>query len=146
MNLKNLLILFLIADLALSSCESNEEIDSSSSAQMMTGSDAELAIIMRQIHEDSKRLKKQISNSQTLGNVAPEYLREILSAGTTDTNVKVPLFDAFAETYIYYIEAIYSDTLGIQKELFNNAINTCVQCHGEFCPGPIKTIQKLEIQ
>jgi len=146
MDLKNLLILFLIANLAISACNNNPEIDSSSSEQMMTGSDAELAIIMRQIHDDAKRLKKQISNSNSIGDEAPGYLKEIIGAVTTDSTVEGPVFEAFAQTYINNIQAIYTDTSGSQKDLFNEAIATCIDCHGEFCPGPVKTIKKLYIK
>ena len=146
MDLKNHLILFIILTFLHSACNESVEVGSSSSAQMMTGSNAELAILMRQIHDDAKKLKIEVQSANGLGGDAPEYLQNIIRAETTDSTVEGPLFEAFAETYIRNIQAIYSDTSGIQKDLYNAAITTCVECHGEFCTGPVKTIKKLYIE
>lgn len=131
---------------AILACNNTSQDNAGTAEQMMTGSDAELAIIMRQIHEDAKSLKEQIIKSQYIGDEIPEYLQEIIAAETTDSLVEGPVFEAFAQTYINNIQAIYKDTSGSQKDLFNDAIATCIDCHGEFCPGPVKTIKKLYIK
>ena len=33
----------------------------------------------------------------------------------------------------------------VQKEQYSRVINACVQCHQEFCPGPIRRINKLKL-
>lgn len=143
--IKSLLILFVILLFAVTACNEAVKIEDRSSKNMMTGSNAELAIIMRKIHEDAKKLKKEINSADDLAGHAPEYLQNIIGAETTDSTVEGPLFDAFAESYINNIQAIYADTTGAHKDLYNAAIATCVECHGEFCPGPVKTIEKLYI-
>ena len=136
------ILLILVSFITIFSCAGPDGKDEGAS---MEGSDAELAVIMRQIHEDAKALKTKIVSGEDLGDDLPGYLERIKIAEKTDPAVGGPVFEAFTETYIQNIEAIYADTSNLKQELFNEAIVTCVRCHGEFCPGPVKTIKKLRI-
>jgi hypothetical protein len=127
-------------------CNDPTQIKNIKDQPMMGGSDAELAIIMRQIHKDSKAIRLHIKDSTDFRSITPEYLQDMIGAETTDPDVKGSLFDAFAQTYLNNMDALYGTSEDQKKELFNTVVNSCIDCHGEFCPGPIDTIEKLKFK
>ena len=104
--------------------------------------DSELALLMRFVHDQAKSLKGEVVNAQAL----PDYNKEIefiTSANPTRPSVQGPEFEAFAR---YYIEKNKNVFEAPGKDSYNDMIESCVACHNEFCPGPVRTIKKLTIK
>lgn len=107
-----------------------------------TVQDSELALLMREIHENAKLLKLLLQNEEALDPYKAD-VDFILEAKPTRPAVQGPEFEAFARYYIKMNEDVYSDP---NIENYNSLVESCVACHQEFCPGPIKTIKKLHIK
>lgn len=101
--------------------------------------DSELALLMRKIHIDAKLMRTEIKE----GKVALIYdpsIEFIVSATPTKPNVQGQEYDAFARYYIQKVQDLVETN---SEEDYNKMVESCVACHQEFCPGPIKTIKKL---
>ena len=107
-----------------------------------TAQDSELALLMREIHENAKLLKLLLQNGDDLKPYGSDF-DFILEAQPTRPAVQGPEFESFARYYIKMNEDVYSEP---SIENYNSLVESCVACHQEFCPGPIKTIKKLHIK
>ena len=105
--------------------------------------DSELALLMRDMFEESDSLKRLVMDGKQLSGL--KKYQDIHSAIPTDPTVQGPVFEAFAEAYINSIEALEaSDSASVFN--FNHMVDQCMNCHTEFCPGPRKRIKKLYIR
>jgi hypothetical protein len=119
------------------SIENNEEI--------VMYEDSELAVLMRGIHENAKIWRDSLVN----GSVVLDSI-EIYSALTqsvpTDSGVVGPLYNGLAQNYqIALNDFLSAEDIQLAKKSYNNLVSACLSCHGEFCPGPMKTIRKLKV-
>ncbi|HWY37894.1 MAG TPA: hypothetical protein VNY73_05005, partial [Bacteroidia bacterium] len=55
-------------------------------------------------------------------------------------------FDAFAAGYVDNLQLLCRSSKAEYVKNYNAVINSCLNCHSDHCPGPIKTIEKLKIQ
>lgn len=107
--------------------------------------DSELALLMRNLYFEADSIKKLIVNDE--GNISEEFIAElerIHTASPTDPEVKTAEFTAFNELMINEAKAL-KETTDNKKEIFNQFVNRCIDCHQVVCPGPIKRIKKLVI-
>jgi len=105
----------------------------------------ELALLMKEIHEDAKvwRAELEAGNQPSDSLKIYEYLE---SSTPTKAEVNGPDFEGFASMYQARLDSMfYAGELDMAKDAYNNLISSCVDCHGEYCPGPIPTIKKLYI-
>jgi hypothetical protein len=103
--------------------------------------DSELALLMRSIHEDAKAIRQVIKQKQD-GHDPLSDFDFILAATPTKDNVQGPEFEAMARYYLQKNAQLLED---LDQVSYNEMVESCVACHQSFCPGPIKTIQKLYI-
>ncbi|MCF8277933.1 MAG: hypothetical protein K9J17_14460 [Flavobacteriales bacterium] len=105
--------------------------------------DSELALLMRDMFEESDSLKQLVIEGRQLSGL--KKYKDIHSAVPTDATVRGPVFDAFAKNYIESIKALEAaDSVSVFR--FNKMVDQCMNCHTEFCPGPKKRIKQLYIQ
>ncbi len=107
---------------------------------------SELAILMRQIHEDAKDWRSVLeSDSLVLDSV--KVYEALISSTPTNPDVAGPVFDGFAKNYQNSVDAfLQAKDITLAKVAYNNLVTSCLSCHGEFCPGPMKTIKKLKVK
>lgn len=104
--------------------------------------DSELALLMRDMFDESDSLKARVVAGQPLSGL--RKYKEIHSAIPTDTTVRGPVFDSFAHAYIQSLRTLEAaDSNRVFR--FNEMVDQCMSCHTEFCPGPRKRIRQLYI-
>lgn len=125
-------------------CEQKKECSSGSRKRPINpNGDSELALLMRDMFTESDSLKQLVEEGKQLSGL--RKYQEIHSAIPTDSTVRGPVFEAFAQNYIQSIKALEaSDSASIFN--FNHMVDQCMNCHTEFCPGPKKRIKKLYIR
>jgi len=132
-------------------CSANDKKEQKESCTTTTSAinpngDSELALLMRRLRLNTDSLKQLIANKE--GNISDAYIAELErahSAIPTDPNVKTPEFTAFNDLIITQAKALQNASIENRTKEFNQLINSCVNCHLRFCPGPIEAIQKLNI-
>ena len=106
--------------------------------------DSELAILMRDLVENTEKVKKQIINGEEI-----EFFVEFAKLHTsvpTEADLRDNgLYTAFAESYINSVKELIN-TENDKTKLYNNMIQSCINCHQQICPGPVKRIRKLKIK
>jgi hypothetical protein len=105
--------------------------------------DSELAWLMRQMYDDSEKIRTAILNN-SLPNDFRKKFKSIHTATPTDMSVKGEVFDHSAKAFLQTLDKFYTNKEN-QVENFNLVVNACVSCHQNYCPGPIKRIKKLSI-
>lgn len=139
--MRNLFVLLIIG-FAIS-CQEKQESKSKDARPINPNGDSELALLMRDMFEESDSLKQLVLQGKSLSGL--EKYENIHSAIPTDPTVTGPVFEAFATSYIESIKALEaSDSTSIFN--FNQMVDQCMNCHTEFCPGPKKRIKKLYIR
>jgi hypothetical protein len=121
--------------------------------QINPNGDSELAIVMRNLFDNSLEIKNHIIELDTLkSNKLPNKLIEkftynlnlLHSAKPTDKNLRDDgVYRAFANAYINTSEKF---TNNLSHKNFNTMVNNCIQCHEKFCLGTIQKINKLYIR
>ena len=107
--------------------------------------DSELALLMRKMYLDADSIKQLIITET--GTVSDEFIKEletVHTANPTDPDVKTATFDAFNQSLISQAKALQGNPENKTEE-FNRLVSRCIDCHQNFCPGPIKRIKKLRI-
>jgi len=102
-----------------------------------------LVQMMRAQEADVKVLRQRIMDGDTLLNdlvLIHDFTEgEPSSPDKNDGN--------FPELSAAFVEAYNSLTVKPRKvDQFNNMITSCVDCHEQFCPGPIRQIKNLRIE
>ncbi|MBL7883682.1 MAG: hypothetical protein JNL69_06410 [Bacteroidia bacterium] len=155
LSLKNKITVFsflIVFILLLANCSGNsDKVQSEQSDKkedcskpLNPNGDSELALLMRKMMHTSESLKEMIKQ----GNLPKEFPEEFLKIHTaqpTDSETKKESFDAFASNYISNMKLLFESPKDELTKNYNAVITSCVSCHSEHCPGPLKAINKLKI-
>jgi len=133
----------------LFSCSSEKEKPSETKKTEVfnPNGDSELALAMRKIFDQTEEIKSSLKEGDII--VPKDYIENLKSFHTavpTDSEVKVDEFFGFVKAIdIAAQELEKRNDIDAQKEQYSRVINACVQCHQQFCPGPIRRINKLKL-
>jgi len=142
--MKRLAILLLVM-LTVFACAENQEDKAESQKEMKMAEFSELALLMKEIHEDAKKWKAELEAGEQPADSLKIY-EKIVTSTPTKAEVKGPVFEGFAAMYQARLDSLFhAGELDMAKDAYNNLISSCVDCHGQYCPGPIPTIEKLYI-
>ena len=138
---KQCIILFIIL-YTVACSRSNEE---NCAAPANPNGDSELAMLMREMTVHVEAERKNLDAGKGPGQL-PENHDKIKTAVPTDTKQLTGNFNGFADVYLDALNAYHSSSAENQKFTYNNLVKSCISCHKEECPGPIKRIEKLLIK
>ncbi len=105
---------------------------------------SEMTVLMQQTFSKMLETKENIIHQKDIGSF-PAYTKNIHNATLTNSGFKNSDFKKLSDTYIQNMVKTYTGEKSQRKENFNTAVNSCVQCHENFCKGPIPKIKKLWI-
>lgn len=98
-----------------------------------------MALMMRAIYDQSKTMRTDLEAGKALDSSFYRFL-EFHQLEPTDSTVLVEVFYEHNEKF----KAAYEELLrASDKPAYNAMLTACVNCHEDFCPGPIKRINKL---
>lgn len=112
--------------------------------QRFPNEDAPLALLMREMFEDLEEVKVAVGNGERIKSYVEKH-RNLLEVKPTDPKVKTPIFHMMGEAYLESLANLEESPLELVKANYQTVINTCLGCHQQYCPGPVKRIQQLEI-
>lgn len=102
-----------------------------------------MAMMMRAIYDQSAEMRKWVEAGKPLDSTQFRFL-EFHQLEPTDSTVLVEVFYKHNQDF----KAAFEDLMqaGVaDKEKYNTLLTKCVSCHEDFCPGPIKRINKLKL-
>ena len=129
----------LLCAIALQSCDSGKKAECKK--PINPNGDSELALLMREMASTTELWKDEVRD----GELASELdVSTIKTATPTDSTVSGATFNGFADAYTASIEHFLDDD-SVSVYRFNQMVDKCMSCHSEFCPGPMKRIEKMYI-
>lgn len=127
------------------SSSKKEESENCTKKSVNPNGDSELALLMRNMRTSTQSLKEIIKQGK-LPEKFPEEFLKLHTAIPTDSTVKGPVFDALAQSYLNGLQQLYKSPSAELASNYNAVVDRCVDCHRQFCPGPIKAIKTLSIE
>jgi cytochrome c556 len=152
-NKTRILSLLFIVLVALIRCTGTEQKNADTSDQKDSAScakplnpngDSELSVLMREMLHSSESLKEMIKKGEVPRTFPQEFLK-IHTAAPTDAETKKASFEGYASAYVMSLQELYKSPKDDLGKNYNAVISSCVSCHQEHCPGPLKAINKLKI-
>lgn len=131
------LMVFFIGLLACSNADNG-----GGKAPLNPNGDSELALLMREMEADAKRMKLQVKNGEL-----PEVLKKFAEIHTAEPTEEGKTdgaeYQVYAQSYLQTIQAMQNADEETAPKLFNNIVESCMNCHQAMCPGPMVRIEKL---
>ena len=112
----------------------------SSSFAFYKTSESELTTLMKSIYQKTIQMKEAIQQEKSLPSISFKKYKKIYTATATDPEVKTSLFEEYTDTYLASLQKLYSQST---QENYKLVVTECIKCHQEYCPGPLKKINKL---
>ena len=107
---------------------------------------SELALLMRQMDGDMRKIKEHLETSGSSGMSFPEFrYGGIHTATPTDPDVRDEGFTPMADALLHNLGMLKSSDTAVMKHNYNLVITSCINCHREYCPGPVQRISKLKV-
>ncbi len=119
------------------------ETEPKSDSEIVMAKDSELALLMRDLTTETEAIRAALER----GEEHPLWSRveELHTATPTDSTRTGPVFEGFSNAFIRSVrEMENADSLKVKH--FNAVINTCMDCHRTYCPGPMKRIEKFYLK
>ncbi len=107
--------------------------------------DSELTLYMRHLEQQAKDWRELTVNG---GSVAwdAEMMDSLFTATPTDGKIGDSLlYNNLGMAFKKEVQDLTNATRPNLNNHYNLMITACVNCHRNFCPGPIKRIEKLRI-
>ena len=104
---------------------------------------APLAVLMREMYVDMEEIKEAVLDKEKLGAYLEKH-RAMLTAEATDPKVRDSSFHIMAKAYLLHLERMEQSSQGQMLENFQALQQSCVACHLQKCPGPLKKINTLK--
>jgi hypothetical protein len=106
--------------------------------------DSELALLMRDMFAEAKRIKKQVENGEEV-TVKVDH-KKILSAHATEpAKAASAEYKTWGAAYLAGIETLKNSTPETAEAAYTSLVNSCMNCHQALCPGPVVKIKKLQM-
>ena len=125
------------------SCQSRETT-SESKVIRTAKQDAPLAVLMREMFVDMEEIKMSVTEKENLGAYMEKH-QNILIAKATDPAVRDSSFQIMADAYLVHLGALENSQPEKVLENYRALQQSCVACHQQKCPGPIKKINSLKV-
>lgn len=140
---KNFILLFPLFTFLLLSCQ--KENSSSEKAIKYPNQDAPLALLMREMYLDMEEIRETVGNKESIKSYLDKH-QELLTAQPTDPKVKDATFQMMGNAYLKSLENLEQSSQELLGENYLTLVNTCLGCHQQYCPGPVKRINKLILE
>jgi hypothetical protein len=132
-------IFLYISFLMVISCR--HESKKSCNAPLNPNGDSELALLMRKMMTSLENEKTNVVDGKFPGEFPADFMR-IKTATPSDSKALGGNFNAFADQYISSLREYYNSKTDFKLH-YNNLVRSCINCHNDECPGPVKHIEKL---
>jgi cytochrome c553 len=108
---------------------------------------SELALLMRAmaIHADS--VKAAVRRDDKKLPPFPKAIGTLLTATPTEGMHIDPItYPTFGKDYQDKVDALYKAARSDRQQAYNALVQSCANCHGSHCPGPLMRIKKMYLK
>jgi hypothetical protein len=104
---------------------------------------SELAVLMREMEKQAEIWNGEIEKKESVLSPVPASFYTLKTAAVTKPAMKNENYDAFADDFINFSEALVKVPAEERTNAYNSMINGCMNCHTQMCPGPMVRIKKF---
>ncbi|WP_143961136.1 hypothetical protein [Litoribacter populi] len=133
------------AILIMASCQSKSEETTARDSSRYPNDDAPLAWLMREMFEDMEEMKTSVEKGEQIKSYVEKHQELLTLRGTEPHKSQQVSFQMMGNGYLESLKTLEASSE--PEELLSNyqtLVNSCLACHTNYCPGPIKRIKKLE--
>ena len=107
---------------------------------------SELALLMRTMAAHADSVKAAINRGDKKLPPYPKEIAKLMTATPTDGMHIDPItFPTFAKDYQNKLGRLYKVKGSERQQAYNALVQSCANCHGTHCPGPLMRIKKMYI-
>ncbi|HEY3386109.1 MAG TPA: hypothetical protein VGK46_06350 [Saprospiraceae bacterium] len=133
-------LLFMVALLLLyvgiNSCGSSE------SKPLNPNGDSELALLMRDMHENGMVVKQQLLAGQN-PDLSIDCEKLFTAKPTEPDKVADPRYAGYAKAYESAVKSFRQEYNSDRVGTYHTMVDACMNCHKEVCPGPMVKIKRM---
>lgn len=108
---------------------------------------SEMSLIMEEWYNAMLVMKSRLEAGTLVETAEPIKTAEMATAQTSKQNIHGEMLDGFTESFVLNYQAIAKGkTIAEQSRTFNLAVVACINCHEQYCQGPIVRIKKLSVK
>lgn len=106
---------------------------------------SELTLYMRHLESQMKDWRETVAQGGTV-EYQPAMFDSMFTATPTDGKIgDSVLFNNLGTMFKQEVQGLSTSTPEDLSNHYNLMVTACVNCHRNFCPGPIKRIEKLKL-
>lgn len=108
---------------------------------------SELALLMRTMAAHADSVKAAVNRGDKKLPPYPKEIAKLFTATPTDGMHIDPItFPTFGKDYQAKVGALYKAAKKDRKQAYNALVQSCANCHGTHCPGPLMRIRKMYVK
>lgn len=138
--MRKLQLLFLMAIIiiygAISSCGRNE------AKPLNPNGDSELALLMRDMHENGMVVKQQLLAGQN-PDLTIDCEKLFTAKPTEPDKIADPRYAGYAKAYESAVKSFRQVHNSDRVGTYQTMVDACMNCHKEVCPGPMVKIKRM---
>jgi len=124
--------------------KNNKDVESS---EVLMYEPSNLVILMRQIEGNLAHIKTVLDKGNPVSSDSHQEFSGIFTEAPSEDVVRDSSYMEIGRQFLDNYEQIFiASDKGSLRHLFNSTISSCISCHQNRCPGPIKRIKKLVIK
>jgi hypothetical protein len=143
-NMKNITAHVLITFCLLICGCGGEETKPQGSKIFNPNGDSELALLMREMHDDGMLTKQQILNGET-PEVKCDYKTMYSIEATEPEKAGSTEYQIFGKAYEASVAALLAAEEEHRPTAYQTMVGACMNCHQAMCPGPMVKIKKMHL-
>jgi hypothetical protein len=125
-------------------CQSGKQ---QATAQRYPNKSSELAVLMRQMWEQSDEMRQALLAGKSIADVRKDFAQLKTAASTDAGKTESEVYQAMAGMFMERLDKLYENpNADEQIQAYNSVVQSCLQCHQSQCPGPMVRIEKLFIK
>lgn len=107
--------------------------------------DSELTLYMRHLEKEAHQWRDSVLSGSAVA-INPQMIDSMYTATPTDGKIGDSLlFNELGGLFNAEVQGLTNASTADLTKHYNLMVTACVNCHRNFCPGPIKRIERLRI-
>ena len=138
-----LLLLFVLGVACTEDQTETPQVEKTNQQPINPNGDSELALLMRDMYDEARRIKKQIANGEPV-TITLDHEAILTAHATEPDKAASETYKAFANSYLQTIEGLKVAPPERRVDIYDQMVSTCMGCHQQLCPGPMMRIRHLQ--
>ncbi len=106
---------------------------------------SELALMMRAMASHADSVKAAVERGGELPPYPKTFKNLLKAEPTKGMHIDPITFPTFGKDYQTKLDRLYKGKKGERTQAYNALVQSCANCHGTHCPGPLMRIKKMYV-